>query len=49
MLPANVIKDASTFSIVNSTDREKVEQDLVSRENEVEKHLADIEAQSPKG
>jgi len=25
-----------------------VEQDLVTKENEVEKHLADIEAQSPK-
>jgi len=48
-LPANVIKDASTFSIVNSSDREKAEQDLVSRENQVEKHLADVEAQSPKG
>ncbi len=48
MLPANVIKDASSFSIINSSDRMKVEQDLVSRENEVEKHLTDIEAQSPK-
>jgi hypothetical protein len=48
MLPANVIKDAASFSIINSSDRAKVEQDLVSRENEVEKHLADIEAQSPK-
>jgi hypothetical protein len=48
MLPANVIKDASTFSIINSSDRVKVEQDLVSKENEVEKHLQDIEAQSPK-
>src|SRR5580698_2951563 len=48
MLPANVIKDASSFSIINSSDRIKVEQDLVSKENEVEKHLQDIEAQSPK-
>ena len=48
MLPANVIKDASSFSIINSNDRVKVEQDLVTKENEVEKHLADIEAQSPK-
>src|SRR5271170_246571 len=48
MLPANVIKDASTFSIINSNDRSKVEQDLVTKENEVEKHLADIQAQSPK-
>ena len=48
MLPANVIKDASTFSIINSSDRVKVEQDLVARENEVEKHLQNIEAQAPK-
>jgi hypothetical protein len=48
MLPANVIKDASSFSIINSNDRAKVEQDLVNRENEVEKHLSDIEASSPK-
>ena len=49
MLPANVIKDASTFSIVNSSNREKIEQDLVSKESQVEKHLSDIEAQAPKG
>lgn len=48
MLPANVIKDASSFSIINSNDRAKVEQDLVNRENDVEKHLSDIEASAPK-
>ena len=48
-LPANVIRDASNFSIINSTDRQKFEQDLVTKENQVEKHLADVEAQAPKG
>ena len=48
MLPANVVKDASTFSIITSNDRKKVEQDLVDKENNIEKRLADIQAQSPK-
>jgi type II secretory pathway component PulM len=48
MLPANVVKDAANFSIITSNDRKKVEQDLVTRENEIEKHLADIQAQNPK-
>jgi len=33
---------------VNSGDRAKIEQDLVAKENAIEKHLADIEAQAPK-
>jgi hypothetical protein len=48
MLPADVIKDASNMSIVNSGDREKVSQDLVSKENAIEKRLADLRAQAPK-
>ena len=48
-LPANVVKDASSLSIFNSSDRAKAEQDLVNRENQVEKHLVDVEAQAPKG
>lgn len=48
MLPANVVKDAANFSIITSNDRKKVEQDLVNRENDIEKHLADVEAQAPK-
>jgi hypothetical protein len=48
MLPSDVIKDASNMSIVNSGDRAKIEQDLVAKENAIEKHLADIEAQAPK-
>ena len=48
MLPANVVKDAANFSIITSNDRKKIEQDLVDRENQIEKHLADIQAQNPK-
>jgi len=48
MLPADVVKDASTFSVVTSNERKKVEQDLVNKENEIEKRLADIQAQAPK-
>jgi type II secretory pathway component PulM len=47
-LPADVVRDASTMSLVTSTDRKKVEQDLISKENDIEKRLADIQAQAPK-
>ena len=47
-LPANVVKDAASFSIVNSSDRKKIEEDLVAKMNEIDKRLADIQAQSPK-
>ncbi len=48
MLPANVVKDASSLSIVTSNDRKKIEQDLVTKENEIEKRLSSIESQNPK-
>jgi hypothetical protein len=47
-LPADVVKDASTMSLVTSTDRKKVEENLISKENDIEKRLADIQAQAPK-
>jgi hypothetical protein len=47
-LPANVVQDAASLSIVNSTDRKKVEQDLVNRMNDIDKRLNQIEAQAPK-
>jgi len=47
-LPANVVRDAASLSIVNSTDRKKVEQDLVNRMNNIDQRLNDIEAQAPK-
>ena len=48
MLPANVVKDAASFSIITNNDRKKVEADLIAKENDIEKRLADIQSQSPK-
>ena len=48
MLPADVVKDASSFSIITSNDRKDVEKDLINKENEIEKRLAVIQAQNPK-
>jgi len=48
MLPANVVRDAANFSIITSSDRKQVEQDLIVKENEIEKRLSDIQAQAPK-
>jgi NAD(P)-dependent dehydrogenase (short-subunit alcohol dehydrogenase family) len=47
-LPANVVRDAASLSIVTSSQRAQVEQDLVGRMNEIDKRLADIEAEAPK-
>jgi hypothetical protein len=47
-LPANVVKDAASLSIVSSSDRKKVEEDLVNRMNEIDKRLADAQAEQPK-
>jgi hypothetical protein len=47
-LPGNIVKDASTMSIVNSNERKKIEQDLVNKMNEIEKRMNDIQAQAPK-
>jgi hypothetical protein len=47
-LPANVVKDAASLSIVSSSDRAKVEADLINRMNDIEKRLAEIQAQAPK-
>jgi len=47
-LPANVVKDVASLSIVNSSDKNKIAEDLVNKMNEIEKRLADIQAQAPK-
>lgn len=47
-LPANVIKDAASLSIVNSSDRKKIEEKLVTQMNDIEKRLAEIQAEQPK-
>lgn len=47
-LPANVVRDAANMSIVNSTERKKVEERLVTEMNELEKRLAELQAKMPK-
>ena len=46
-LPANVVKDAATLSIVSSSDRKKVEEHLVTRMNDIEHRLEELQAQNP--
>ncbi len=46
-LPANVVKDAASLSIVNSSDRKKIEEQLVAKMNEIDKRLTEIQAQAP--
>lgn len=46
-LPANVVKDAASLSIVSSSDRKKVEEQLMNRMNEIEKRLAELQSQNP--
>ncbi|MEO6874314.1 MAG: hypothetical protein ABI222_05785 [Opitutaceae bacterium] len=48
MLPANVVKDAASLSIVSSSERKKVEADLMNRMSEMDKRLAAIQAKAPK-
>ncbi len=48
MLPADVVKDAASFSIVNSNERETIEKGLVTQMNDLEKRLNDVEAAQPK-
>jgi hypothetical protein len=47
-LPANVVRDATSLSIVNSSERKKIEERLVSQMNEIEKRLNEIQAQAPR-
>jgi hypothetical protein len=47
-LPANIVRDASNLSIVNSTERKKIEERLVSEMNALDKRLAEIQANAPK-
>jgi hypothetical protein len=47
-LPANIVRDASSLSIINSSDRKKMEERLVSEMNVLDKRLQDVEAASPK-
>lgn len=47
-LPANVVKDVSKLSIVNSSERKKIEEQLVEKMNRIDTRLKEIEAQQPK-
>ncbi len=47
-LPANVVKDAASLSIVNSSERKQKEQELVNRMNDITNRLNAIESQAPK-
>ena len=47
-LPANVVRDAASMSIVTSSDRKKMEERLVGEMNTLEKRIQEIEAASPK-
>ena len=47
-LPANVVRDAASLSIVNSSERKQLEDRLVKQMNALQKRLDDIEAQAPK-
>ena len=46
-LPAAVVKDAASLSIVNSTERKKREEELVAKMAALDKRLAEIQAQAP--
>ncbi|WP_414662938.1 hypothetical protein [Horticoccus sp. 23ND18S-11] len=46
-LPANVVRDAASLSIVNSSDRKKVEEQLVTKMGEIEKRLNELQTQAP--
>jgi len=48
MLPANIVKDAASLSLVTGRDRKKIEEDLVNRMNEIEKRLATVQAKAQK-
>jgi hypothetical protein len=46
-LPANVVRDATSLSIVTSSDRKKVEEQLVAKMAEIEKRLGELQSQAP--
>jgi hypothetical protein len=47
-LPANIVRDAASLSIVNSSDRKKMEERLVTDMNNLEKRKQEIDANAPK-
>ena len=47
-LPANIVRDAASLSIVSSSDRKKVEEDIVKKMNEIETRMVQIQSQNPR-
>jgi ribosomal protein S17E len=47
-LPANVVRDAANLSIINSSERKKVEERLMTDMNALEKRQQELQAQMPK-
>jgi hypothetical protein len=47
-LPANVVRDAANMSIVNSSERKRVEERLVTEMNELQQRLSELQAQMPR-
>lgn len=46
-LPANVVRDAASLSIVSSSDRKKVEEQLVAKMGDIDRRLAELQSQAP--
>ncbi|MSU65125.1 MAG: hypothetical protein EXS38_03250 [Opitutus sp.] len=46
-LPANIVKDASSMSIVNSSERKRIEEDLIRKMGNIEKRLTELRDQAP--
>lgn len=46
-LPANVVRDAASLSIVNSSERKKIEEQLVAKMAEIDQRLTDLQSQAP--
>ncbi len=46
-LPANVVRDATNLSIVNSSERKKMEERLVTEMNQLQKRLDTLQTQMP--
>jgi len=46
-LPANVVKDVANFNIVEKRDKDQIAQDLIAKMAEIDKRLANIQAQAP--
>lgn len=47
-LPANIVRDAANLSIVNSSERKKVEERLVNEMNSLDKRMQEVAANAPK-